>query len=80
MASPVKGYPISTEFGVKGSRWSSKRHEGVDFAAPVGTNVLAPSLVKLLQLVESGASHSGIIPCCLKLQKVTCCLLIVQNT
>ena len=42
MASPVKGYPISTEFGVKGSRWSSKRHEGVDFAAPVGTNVLAP--------------------------------------
>jgi len=42
MALPVKGHPLSTPFGVKGSRWSSKRHEGVDFAAPAGTNVLAP--------------------------------------
>jgi murein DD-endopeptidase MepM/ murein hydrolase activator NlpD len=42
MASPIKGVPVSTAFGVKGSRWSTKRHEGVDFACPVGTNVLAP--------------------------------------
>lgn len=44
MASPMqdKKYKVSTKFGVKGDMWSSGRHEGVDYAAPVGAVVVAP--------------------------------------
>jgi len=37
MASPMqdKKYKVTTPFGVKGRMWSSGRHEGVDYAAPV---------------------------------------------
>jgi len=42
MAMPINGYPVSTPFGVKGKRWSSGKHEGIDIAAPVGTDILAP--------------------------------------
>lgn len=37
-----KKYKATTPFGVVGTRWSSGRHEGVDFAAPVGAVVVAP--------------------------------------
>lgn len=39
---PIKGHPISTPFGVKGTRWSSGKHEGIDIACAVGTPVVAP--------------------------------------
>ena len=44
MASPMqdKKYKVTTPFGVEGKRWSSGRHEGVDYAAPVGAVVVAP--------------------------------------
>jgi murein DD-endopeptidase MepM/ murein hydrolase activator NlpD len=42
MAMPVNGHKISTPFGVKGKLWSSGRHEGIDIAAPVGTDIVAP--------------------------------------
>jgi hypothetical protein len=42
MAMPIKGHPISTPFGVKGKLWSSGRHEGIDVACPVGTDIFAP--------------------------------------
>ena len=41
MASPIKNGKISTPFKKKGSSWSKGYHTGVDFAVPVGTNVLA---------------------------------------
>jgi len=41
MALPIKGGHITCGFGVKGSMWSSGHHEGVDFAVPTGTPVLA---------------------------------------
>ena len=44
MASPMQDpkYKVTTPFGVKGRMWSSGRHEGVDYAAPVGAIVVAP--------------------------------------
>ena len=42
MAMPINGHPISTPFGVKGKLWSSGRHEGIDVACPVGTDIFAP--------------------------------------
>lgn len=41
MALPIAGGKITTAFGVKGTMWSSGHHEGVDFAVPPGTDVLA---------------------------------------
>ena len=41
MALPIKNGKITTPFGKKGSMWSTGRHEGVDFAKPVGTPILA---------------------------------------
>jgi murein DD-endopeptidase MepM/ murein hydrolase activator NlpD len=35
-------YKVTTPFGVAGKRWSSGRHEGVDYAAPTGAVVVAP--------------------------------------
>lgn len=41
MALPIKNGKLTLAFGVKGKWWSSGRHEGIDFAVPVGTPVLA---------------------------------------
>jgi murein DD-endopeptidase MepM/ murein hydrolase activator NlpD len=41
MALPIKNGKITLGFGVKGTHWASGHHEGVDFAVPVGTPVLA---------------------------------------
>lgn len=41
MAYPVKNPHVSCEYGVKGNKWISGYHQGVDFAAPVGTPVYA---------------------------------------
>ncbi len=41
MASPIKNGKISTPFGKKGTHWSKGFHTGVDYAVPIGTDVLA---------------------------------------
>jgi murein DD-endopeptidase MepM/ murein hydrolase activator NlpD len=38
---PVKKVNITCGFGVKGDRWLSGRHQGYDFAAPIGTDIFA---------------------------------------
>jgi len=52
MASPMqdKKYKPTTPFGVAGPRWSSGRHEGVDYAAPVGAVVVAPIAGKVVKV------------------------------
>lgn len=39
---PVKNYTLTARFGQAGSQWSSGAHTGLDFAAPLGTPILAP--------------------------------------
>jgi len=41
MALPIKNGKITCPFGKPGTMWSSGHHEGVDFAVPAGTPVLA---------------------------------------
>lgn len=52
MASPMQDpkYKVTTPFGVKGHMWSSGRHEGVDYAAPVGAVVVAPCEGKVVNV------------------------------
>jgi murein DD-endopeptidase MepM/ murein hydrolase activator NlpD len=52
MASPMqdKKYKPTTPFGVAGPRWSSGRHEGIDYAAPVGAVVVAPIAGKVTKV------------------------------
>ncbi|MEU5643947.1 transglycosylase family protein [Streptomyces milbemycinicus] len=40
--TPVSG-PLGTSYGVRGPRWASGHHTGVDFVVPVGTGVRAAS-------------------------------------
>jgi murein DD-endopeptidase MepM/ murein hydrolase activator NlpD len=41
MGFPIKGGKISTIYGKKGRHWSRGYHTGVDFAVPVGTDIIA---------------------------------------
>lgn len=41
MVNPVPGYSITTAYWKKGSSWSCGYHDGVDYAAPEGTKVVA---------------------------------------
>ena len=43
MVAPVPSkYKITTPYGKKGPMWSSGHHQGVDYACPVGTDLIAP--------------------------------------
>jgi murein DD-endopeptidase MepM/ murein hydrolase activator NlpD len=61
MASPMqdKKYKPTTLFGVKGDRWSSGRHEGVDFAAPTGAVVVAPIAGKVVKIGQVWGAAFG---------------------
>lgn len=61
MPSPMqdKKYKVTTPFGVKGPRWSSGRHEGVDYAAPVGAIVVAPCDGKVVKVGQVWGSAFG---------------------
>lgn len=41
MVNPVPGYSITTPYWKAGSSWSCGYHDGVDYAAPSGTDVVA---------------------------------------
>jgi len=41
MGLPIKGGKISTAYKKKGPHWSKGYHTGVDFAVPVGTDIIA---------------------------------------
>ena len=41
MVNPCPGYSVSTPYWKSGSAWSCGYHDGVDFAAPAGTDVVA---------------------------------------
>ena len=41
MTNPVPGYKITTPYGKTGSAWSCGKHDGADWAAPAGTDVVA---------------------------------------
>lgn len=41
LALPIKDEKITTPYKKKGSYWSKGYHTGVDFAVPIGTNILA---------------------------------------
>jgi len=41
MGLPIKDGKITTPYGKKGKMWSKGYHTGVDFAVPVGTDVVA---------------------------------------
>jgi len=61
MASPMKNpkYKVTTPFGVKGPRWSSGRHEGVDYAAPVGAVIVAPVDGKVVKVGQVWGAAFG---------------------
>lgn len=42
MVNPCPGYSITTPYGKKGSAWGAGWHDGADWAAPAGTDVVAP--------------------------------------
>jgi murein DD-endopeptidase MepM/ murein hydrolase activator NlpD/phage-related protein len=46
--------PYGTKFGVKGSMWSSGRHTGLDFPAPVGRKVVAVDNGTVSQVTSGG--------------------------
>lgn len=41
MGLPIKDGKITTKYGKKGKMWSKGYHTGVDFAVPVGTDIVA---------------------------------------
>lgn len=55
MAVPTSGYKISARFGQAGPMWSSGRHTGLDFAAPVGRGIRAADNGRVVEAGPAGA-------------------------
>ena len=55
MALPTKNFTISARFGQSGPYWSSGRHTGLDFAAPIGTPIMAVEDGKVVAAGPAGA-------------------------
>lgn len=56
MGLPIKGGKITTAYKKPGKMWSKGYHTGVDFACPVGTDVIATSNQKVVA-ANWGASY-----------------------
>jgi murein DD-endopeptidase MepM/ murein hydrolase activator NlpD len=52
-------YKVTTPFGVAGKRWSSGKHEGVDYAAPTGAVVVAPVDGKVVKVGQCWGAAFG---------------------
>jgi murein DD-endopeptidase MepM/ murein hydrolase activator NlpD len=60
MVWPVpKNYKITTAFAKPGKMWTTGRHEGVDFAAPVGTPVYAAGDGKVIGTGIWGSAYGS---------------------
>jgi murein DD-endopeptidase MepM/ murein hydrolase activator NlpD len=55
MHVPTRNYQISARFGQAGPYWSSGRHTGIDFAAPIGTTIMAVESGKVVSAGPAGA-------------------------
>jgi murein DD-endopeptidase MepM/ murein hydrolase activator NlpD len=58
---PVSTYRISAGFGASGSRWSSGRHTGLDFAAPYGTPVRAVVAGRVVEAGWDGSYGNAVV-------------------
>lgn len=55
MVTPTKNFKLSARFGDSGPYWSTGRHMGLDFAAPMGTAILAADGGKVVEAGPAGA-------------------------
>jgi murein DD-endopeptidase MepM/ murein hydrolase activator NlpD len=55
MATPTRNFRLSARFGQAGAMWSSGRHTGLDFAAPVGTTIKAADAGRVVSAAPAGA-------------------------
>ncbi len=62
MGLPIKGGKVTTPYHKAGKMWSKGYHTGVDFAAPVGTDIIAVADGKI-EAANWGASYGTQLVC-----------------